>query len=88
MSCCYDSPPWGSKKPKANLSASLIGVARLIAAFISFFVSGYAIIYFKELTAVKLFILLIFMVLAWALHSECRRSTAFYERQNKVTNLE
>ena len=86
MGCCYDTPPWGSKKTKKILPAPLIRLAKLITPLISFFVSVYAVIYFKELTAIKIFILIIFMTLAWILHNECRRSAAFHNRQNKQNN--
>ena len=87
MGCCYDTPLWGSKKPKATLPSSLIRLSKIITTCISFSVSGYAIIYFKELTAIKIFILVIFMALAWIIHTECRRSEAFYSSHNKQNNL-
>ncbi|HIJ78356.1 MAG: hypothetical protein OEY01_04050 [Desulfobulbaceae bacterium] len=83
MGCCYDTPPWAAKKSKARLPASLIGFARLLAAAISFTVSGYAIINFDELTTIKILIMVIFMALAWAIHSDSRRSAAWHDRENK-----
>lgn len=78
MGCCRRLPPGEGTRLKGILPERLILPLQVVALLVLAGTVFYAVVRFRQLTAIHIIILVLLMVIAAALSKECRVSRDFY----------